>query len=509
MNEHCDGSREHLAAYLDGELSAADRAHLEAHLESCPDCRAALAALRAGDARIRGAATTPSAGEERRFESWLREFGERHDLEAARKLRDAEMAADRAAGRTAEERTLAAEDVAARPLEPGLVRAGRAPGHASPGSQAGLGSLIARLFRSGPTWRWVGIGIPAAAAATLVIVLLAREPGMHEKALLPTRDYEAEVPQELQPARAEPQAPSAARSEASPEASPELKMETAPPSLPTPTTPPAASLPNEEGVAPDQVARRGAPPAGVDHDASAPVAVEATPPATVGIAPTAGAGETAPPAGRALEAVNITNDTQPAVPACDESVAPEAVSLSMNAEEEPMAKTATKGEAEGKTILGALREAYQDARGRERSDALDAVMRRGSAATGEVTALKAAESAASPEAPAGGLRDTRFLFYLHGQIVEDQGPNAVSPKYGHYQYAAILAALSAGGYTVISEVRPQGTDVLTYARRLVVQVDSLKVAGVPSRHITIVGASKGGSSPPSRRTCCKTATSTT
>jgi hypothetical protein len=37
--------------------------------------------------------------------------------------------------------------------------------------------------------------------------------------------------------------------------------------------------------------------------------------------------------------------------------------------------------------------------------------------------------------------EDRVLFYLHGKIVEDQGPSAESERYGRYEYEAILKRL--------------------------------------------------------------------
>jgi hypothetical protein len=59
----------------------------------------------------------------------------------------------------------------------------------------------------------------------------------------------------------------------------------------------------------------------------------------------------------------------------------------------------------------------------------------------------------------------RYLFYLHGRIIEEQGARAVSPDYGRYEYAAILQRLSGEGFTVISEVRPRNTKPGNLCRR--------------------------------------------
>ena len=85
----------------------------------------------------------------------------------------------------------------------------------------------------------------------------------------------------------------------------------------------------------------------------------------------------------------------------------------------------------------------------------------------------------------------RYLFYLHGKIIEDQGIPAISPDYGEYEYEAILKKLSSYGFVVISEQRPKDTDGVAYAKRITEQVRALLDAKVPAKYITVVGASKG------------------
>ncbi len=86
----------------------------------------------------------------------------------------------------------------------------------------------------------------------------------------------------------------------------------------------------------------------------------------------------------------------------------------------------------------------------------------------------------------------RYLFYLHGRIVEEQGVRAVSPQHGPYEYAQILDTLAGRGFVVISEARPRGTDIQQYAPKVVEQINTLLKAGVPPGNITVVGASRGG-----------------
>ncbi len=85
----------------------------------------------------------------------------------------------------------------------------------------------------------------------------------------------------------------------------------------------------------------------------------------------------------------------------------------------------------------------------------------------------------------------RYLLYLHGKIIEDQGLPAISPDFGEYQYEEILDSLASNGFVVISEQRPKNADGWEYAGRVVRQIAGLTEAGVPPGNITVVGASKG------------------
>ena len=85
-----------------------------------------------------------------------------------------------------------------------------------------------------------------------------------------------------------------------------------------------------------------------------------------------------------------------------------------------------------------------------------------------------------------------FVIYLHGRIVEDQGPAAVSPTFGAYQYQTIVDSLGSGGAVVLSSIRATGTDPDQYAGVVARQIDSLIATGVAPEKITVVGFSKGG-----------------
>jgi hypothetical protein len=85
----------------------------------------------------------------------------------------------------------------------------------------------------------------------------------------------------------------------------------------------------------------------------------------------------------------------------------------------------------------------------------------------------------------------RYLFYLHGRIVEDKGIRPVHERHGVYEYEKILETFKAAGFDVISEARAKDTDVAQYAAKVVAQINALLKAGVAPRGITVVGASKG------------------
>ncbi len=85
----------------------------------------------------------------------------------------------------------------------------------------------------------------------------------------------------------------------------------------------------------------------------------------------------------------------------------------------------------------------------------------------------------------------RYIIYLHALIVEQQGRHPTDPRYGTYEYDAILDSLRQGGAVVLSEQRPAGIRADSFATDVVRQVDSLLGTGVPAESITVIGFSKG------------------
>ncbi len=85
-----------------------------------------------------------------------------------------------------------------------------------------------------------------------------------------------------------------------------------------------------------------------------------------------------------------------------------------------------------------------------------------------------------------------YLFYLHGLIVEEAGIRPRSEEHGYYEYELILEALAGEGFVVISEARPKGTEVVSYAQTVVSQIGQLLDRGIAPERIIVAGASKGG-----------------
>ena len=87
--------------------------------------------------------------------------------------------------------------------------------------------------------------------------------------------------------------------------------------------------------------------------------------------------------------------------------------------------------------------------------------------------------------------EARYLFYVHGRIIEDEGKRPTHPTFGVYEYEQILRAFADSGFCVISEARSPGTGIEQYAMKLTRQIRTLLERGVSRRHIGVVGFSKG------------------
>lgn len=96
------------------------------------------------------------------------------------------------------------------------------------------------------------------------------------------------------------------------------------------------------------------------------------------------------------------------------------------------------------------------------------------------------------EVPKTPYPRAHYVIYLHGRIIEEQGPRPTHPEWGVYEYQKILDTLAAPGLTVISEQRRSGTDMDKFAEHVAGQVRNLLAAKVPAENIAVVGFSKGG-----------------
>lgn len=90
-----------------------------------------------------------------------------------------------------------------------------------------------------------------------------------------------------------------------------------------------------------------------------------------------------------------------------------------------------------------------------------------------------------------GQNNKKYIYYLHGRIIEIQGKNAISEEYGKYEFDSIVMALQNKDHIVIAEVRSENVDYIDYANKVSKEIDSLVIMGVKPTNITLIGASKG------------------
>ena len=95
------------------------------------------------------------------------------------------------------------------------------------------------------------------------------------------------------------------------------------------------------------------------------------------------------------------------------------------------------------------------------------------------------------ELPSTIIPSAKYIFFLHRKIVEEYGPNGMHPCFGIYDYHGIVNSFANCGFTVISEIRLQGTKLDKYAGKIARQVTTLLANGIPPEQITVAGFSKG------------------
>ena len=87
--------------------------------------------------------------------------------------------------------------------------------------------------------------------------------------------------------------------------------------------------------------------------------------------------------------------------------------------------------------------------------------------------------------------ENKYIYYLHGRIIEIQGKNAISEEYGKYEFDNIVNVFKDSNSIVIAGVRTENVDYLQYANKVSKEIDSLVKLGIKSKNITVIGASKG------------------
>ncbi|QTE23418.1 hypothetical protein [Polaribacter cellanae] len=85
----------------------------------------------------------------------------------------------------------------------------------------------------------------------------------------------------------------------------------------------------------------------------------------------------------------------------------------------------------------------------------------------------------------------KYIYYLHGRIIEVQGKNAVSNVYGKYEFDNIIKALNNKTDSIIAVIRNNNVDHIEYAKKVSKQINRLVEKGVKPNNITVIGASKG------------------
>jgi len=99
---------------------------------------------------------------------------------------------------------------------------------------------------------------------------------------------------------------------------------------------------------------------------------------------------------------------------------------------------------------------------------------------------------ATPRATSSPTQPARHIIYLHGRIVQEKGPQAISDEFGPYQLSEIVRSLGSGGAVVHAPLRPKSQRIEDAATATVSQIQDLLKDRVPAHDITVVGASQGG-----------------
>ncbi|AYZ35333.1 alpha/beta hydrolase [Chryseobacterium indologenes] len=91
-----------------------------------------------------------------------------------------------------------------------------------------------------------------------------------------------------------------------------------------------------------------------------------------------------------------------------------------------------------------------------------------------------------------GVKQMRYIFFLHNKFLEDHSADEAHPKYGIVEYEKVLHQLKDSSNVILFEKRKPNTDPALYAMKIKKQIDRLIKKGVKAENITVVGTSQGG-----------------
>ena len=94
--------------------------------------------------------------------------------------------------------------------------------------------------------------------------------------------------------------------------------------------------------------------------------------------------------------------------------------------------------------------------------------------------------------PSQQPEEQNHLFFLHNKFAELHPLDKAHEVYGKVEYNEIIRKFKSNGFIVHSEIRSKHTDPAIYAKKIKLEIDSLKSMGIKSNHITVAGTSKGG-----------------
>ncbi|VXB55942.1 MULTISPECIES: alpha/beta hydrolase [Chryseobacterium] len=89
--------------------------------------------------------------------------------------------------------------------------------------------------------------------------------------------------------------------------------------------------------------------------------------------------------------------------------------------------------------------------------------------------------------------EKNYIFFIHNKFLEENPDETLEKKYNvKAEYNEILKSFNKDGFVVLSEKRKPNTNGIEYAKKIVLQIDSLIQKGIKPNHITVIGTSKGG-----------------